>query len=65
MSKRKYPNGIQIFTCEAKRNVDLKKKFKDGSFIRKMCLKALAVAVFMVTGISLIKDFCVVDTQWL
>ena len=30
-----------------------------------MCLKVLALAVFMVRKILLIKDFCVVDTQWL
>ena len=63
MSKGKYPDGIQIFTCDAKSNVDLKKNFQRWQFDRKMCLKVLAVGVFMVRGISLIKEFCVVDTQ--
>ena len=63
MSKRKYPDGIQIFTCDAKKkkNVDLKKKFQIWQFDQKMCLKVITVAIFMVRGISLIKNFCVVD----
>ena len=64
-SKGKYADRIQIFTCDAERNVDLKKQFQRWWFDQKMCLKVLAVAVLMVRGISLIKDFCVVDTQWL
>ena len=65
MRKRKYPDGIQIFTCNAKRNVDLKRTFHRWQFDQKMCLKVLAVAVFMVTGVLLINDFCVVNTQLL
>ena len=64
MSKRKYPDGIQIFNCDAKKkkkNVDLKKKFQIWQFDQKMCLKVITVAIFMVRGISLIKNFCVVD----
>ena len=61
--QKKYSDGIQIFTCDAKRNVDLKKKFQRWLFDQKMSLKVLAVAVFMVRGTLLIKDFCVVDTQ--
>ena len=63
MKKGNYPDGIQIFTCDGKRNVDLKKKFHSWQFDQKMCLKELAVAVFMFRGISLIKDFRVVNTQ--
>ena len=64
-SEGKYPDGILIFSCDAKRNVDLKNQFQRWYLDQKMCLKVLAVAVFMVRGISLIKDFCVVDTKWL
>ena len=66
MSIRKYPDGIQIFTCDAekkKKNEDLKKKFQIWQFDQKMCLKVITVVIFMVRGISLIKNFCVVDTQ--
>ena len=48
-------------TCDAKRNVDLKKEI--SKIDQKMCLKVLAVAFFMVRGILLIKDFSVVNTQ--
>ena len=58
---RKYPEGIQILTCDAK-----KCRFEQEilqMFDQKMCLKVLAVAVIIVKGISVIKDFCVVNTQ--
>ena len=52
--KGKYA-GIQILTCDAKRILQMvvwsKNVFKG------------TVAVFMVRAISLIKDFCVVETQ--
>ena len=60
--KRKYPDGIQILTATQK-NVDLNRKFYRGYFDQEMYLKVLAVAVFMVKGILLIKDFYVVNTQ--
>ena len=61
--KGNYPDGIQIFTCDAKSNVDLKKKFHSWYFDQKICLKELAVTVFIVRGISFIKDFRAVNTQ--
>ena len=61
--KMKYPDGIQIFTWDVKRNVDLQRKFDRWQFDQKMCLRVLAVAVFMVRAISLLKDFCVVNTR--
>ena len=47
-----------IYLHDAKRNLDLKKKSHSWYFDQKMCLKELAVAVSMVRGISLRKDFC-------
>ena len=38
---------IQVFTYDAKRNVDLEKEFQRWQFDQKMCLKVLAVAVFI------------------
>ena len=61
--KGKYPDGIEMFTCDVKRNVDIKNKFLRRHFHQKMYLKELSVAVFMVRPISLIKDFQVVNTQ--
>ena len=58
---RKYPEGIHILTCDAK-----KCRFEQEilqMFDQKMCLKVLTVEVFMVKGISVIKDFCVMNTQ--
>ena len=65
--ERKKGNTLMEFKyllATQKRNIDLKREFHRWQFDKKMCLKVLGIAVFMVRGIPLIKDICVVNTQW-
>ena len=65
MKKGKYPDGVQIFTFLLGTDLfdveDFKRNLRGGNLIRKYVWE-FDVAVFMVSGISLWKSFCVVNT---